>query len=201
MPSFLPFKKSPCSCGKSPFFTKKCLSFGLALSVTIVVSGLTIAAFEAMGARFEVCALELRKPKQKLTITKINFFISVFNLSQTCQSISRVLSRPKSVDGHSSGTFVTERLKQPTRKPTRTALYRSKRLASLFGLAPDGVYPATGVDRRGADAQPRHLLGRERQQLGQCREWRGDEAAENQNRRRTRERVETHKHDEAFGQT
>ena len=25
-----------------------------------------------------------------------------------------------------------------------------KRLAFLFGLAPDGVYPATGVDRRGA---------------------------------------------------
>jgi hypothetical protein len=41
------------------------------------------------------------------------------------------------VDNHSSGTSVTTGLKQPTRKHPRAWAY-----ASLFGLAPDGVYPA-----------------------------------------------------------
>ena len=43
-------------------------------------------------------------------------------------------------DGHSSGTAVTDGLKQPTRKHERAVLD-----ASLFGLAPGGVYLASGV--------------------------------------------------------
>jgi hypothetical protein len=43
-------------------------------------------------------------------------------------------------DGHSSGTAVTDGLKQPTRKHGRAVLD-----ASLFGLAPGGVYLASGV--------------------------------------------------------
>ena len=60
------------------------------------------------------------------------------------QPISRVLF-PRQVtlsagDGHSSGTAVTDGLKQPTRKHGRAVLD-----ASLFGLAPGGVYLASGV--------------------------------------------------------
>ena len=47
---------------------------------------------------------------------------------------------PSPGDGHSSGTAVTGSLKQPTRRHGRAALS-----ASLFGLAPDGVYLASGV--------------------------------------------------------
>ena len=47
---------------------------------------------------------------------------------------------PCAGDGHSSGTAVTDGLKQPTRKHGRAALN-----ASLFGLAPGGVYLASGV--------------------------------------------------------
>jgi len=43
-------------------------------------------------------------------------------------------------DGHSSGYAVTDTLKQPTRRHGRVALN-----ASLFGLAPGGVYLASGV--------------------------------------------------------
>ena len=43
-------------------------------------------------------------------------------------------------DSHSSGSSVTGRLKQPTRK-----LLRAAACASLFGLAPAGVCPATAV--------------------------------------------------------
>jgi len=47
--------------------------------------------------------------------------------------------KPGSVENsHSSGMCVTTHLKQPTRKHARAAL-----IASLFGLAPGGVYPAT----------------------------------------------------------
>ena len=54
-------------------------------------------------------------------------------------------------DGHSSGTPVTRRLKQPTR--TAGSRHRSRSLGayapnsapSLFGLAPGGVYRAAGV--------------------------------------------------------
>ena len=60
--------------------------------------------------------------------------------------------KPGSVeDGHSSGTGVTARLKQPTREPARAAHCASKALAPLFGLAPGGVYLATRCcQRRGA---------------------------------------------------
>lgn len=55
--------------------------------------------------------------------------------------------KPGSVEGsHSSGTIVTERLKQPTR--VRCGPHH----APLFGLAPDGVYLATDC------CQPRGAL-------------------------------------------
>ena len=47
---------------------------------------------------------------------------------------------PAPDDGHSSRTAVTDSLEQPTRRHGRVALN-----ASLFGLAPDGVYLASGV--------------------------------------------------------
>ena len=47
---------------------------------------------------------------------------------------------PTAGDGHSSGTAVADGLEQPTRKHGRAVLY-----ASLFGLAPGGVYLASGV--------------------------------------------------------
>src|SRR5512136_1284596 len=47
---------------------------------------------------------------------------------------------PFTGDGHSSGTAVTGGLKRPTRKHGRAILD-----ASLFGLAPGGVYLASGV--------------------------------------------------------
>src|SRR5512136_1500939 len=47
---------------------------------------------------------------------------------------------PFTGDGHSSGTAVTRGLKQPTRKHGRAILN-----ASLFGLAPGGVYLASVV--------------------------------------------------------
>jgi hypothetical protein len=47
---------------------------------------------------------------------------------------------PHAGDGHSSGTAVADGLKQPTRKHGRAVLD-----ASLFGLAPGGVYLASGV--------------------------------------------------------
>ena len=49
------------------------------------------------------------------------------------------------VDSHSSRTCVTARLKRPTRGHARAARCGTKPLAPLFGLAPGGVYPATGV--------------------------------------------------------
>jgi len=52
-------------------------------------------------------------------------------------------------DGHSSGTPVARRLKQPTRTAESGPIpkqVRTHRLApSLFGLAPGGVCPAAGV--------------------------------------------------------
>ncbi len=63
--------------------------------------------------------------------------------------VSRVLY-PQAGDGHSSGTFVTERLARPTR--TATAKTRSApprkprwRMPSLLGLAPGGVCRAAAV--------------------------------------------------------
>jgi len=47
---------------------------------------------------------------------------------------------PEAGDGHSSRSAVADALKQPTRKHGRAVLN-----ASLFGLAPGGVYLASGV--------------------------------------------------------
>ena len=60
--------------------------------------------------------------------------------------------KPGSVENnHSSGTHVTVRLKQPTRKSRAGHALAENRRASLFGLAPDGVYRAASRYRsRGA---------------------------------------------------
>jgi len=47
------------------------------------------------------------------------------------------------VSNHSSGIRVTTQLKQPTQKPRGPRV--SRRIVSLFGLAPGGVFPATYV--------------------------------------------------------
>src|ERR1043166_7978982 len=52
-------------------------------------------------------------------------------------------------DGHSSGTAVTGSLEQPTRRHGRVTLD-----ASLFGLAPDGVYLASGVTAGSGELLP-----------------------------------------------
>ena len=49
------------------------------------------------------------------------------------------------VDSHSSRTCVTASLQRPTRGHARAARCGSEPLVPLFGLAPGGVYPATGV--------------------------------------------------------
>ena len=69
------------------------------------------------------------------------------------QPISRVLSLQQislqTGDGHSSRTAVTGGLKQPTRKHGRAVLN-----ASLFGLAPDGVYLASNVTAGSGELLP-----------------------------------------------
>jgi len=66
-----------------------------------------------------------------------------------CKKLAEAARKPGSVpaagypdagDGHSSRSAVTGALKQPTRKHGRAVLN-----ASLFGLAPGGVYLASGV--------------------------------------------------------
>ena len=81
---------------------------------------------------------------------------------QVSQSLLRVkrqtVCKPGSVpprvrggDGHSSGTFVAERLARPTRaaarqaRPAAPARSRRRRLPLLLGLAPGGVCPAAAV--------------------------------------------------------
>src|SRR3954451_16499282 len=69
-----------------------------------------------------------------------------------CQTVCKPGSVPLRVcggDGHSSGTFVCERLPRPTRAAARQArpatshiVTRRRRLPLLLGLAPGGVYPA-----------------------------------------------------------
>ena len=49
------------------------------------------------------------------------------------------------VDSHSSRTCVTAGLQRPTRGHARAARCGTQPLVPLFGLAPGGVYPATGV--------------------------------------------------------
>ena len=54
--------------------------------------------------------------------------------------------KPGSVGGsHSSATHVAVRLSRPTRERRGPRLAAFRRLAPLFGLAPGGVCPATGV--------------------------------------------------------
>ncbi|BBA71481.1 hypothetical protein YM18_2970 [Geobacter sulfurreducens] len=74
-----------------------------------------------------------------------------------CKKLVEAAHKPGSVpaagyplagDDHSSGTAVTDGLKQPTRKHGRAILD-----ASLFGLAPGGVYLASDVT-----AEPGELL-------------------------------------------
>ena len=71
---------------------------------------------------------------------------------QTVCKPGSVPSKPKSLSraGHSSGTFVTERLARPTRAAARkarpaTLTQGQRRLPLLLGLAPGGVYPAAAV--------------------------------------------------------
>jgi hypothetical protein len=61
-------------------------------------------------------------------------------------------NKPGSVwDNHSSGTIVTDCLKQPTRKSARDRRCETSSLTSLFGLAPGGVYRAANCyQSRGA---------------------------------------------------
>jgi hypothetical protein len=57
-------------------------------------------------------------------------------------------SEPKDGDGHSSGTFVAERLARPTRaaaRQVRPAALLRRRLPLLLGLAPGGVCHAAAV--------------------------------------------------------
>src|SRR5438045_5666373 len=68
-----------------------------------------------------------------------------------CQTVCKPGSvPPESGDGHSSGTFVAERLARPTRAAARKARPAApargqRRLPLLLGLAPGGVYPAAAV--------------------------------------------------------
>jgi len=76
---------------------------------------------------------------------------SIVNLRLAlCQTVCKPGSvPPKSGDGHSSGTFVAERLARPTRAAARKARPAARlsphRLPLLLGLAPGGVYPAAAV--------------------------------------------------------
>ena len=56
--------------------------------------------------------------------------------------------KPGSVENnHSSGTYITACLKQPTQERYGPYLF-AMQTALLFGLAPGGVYPATAVTSR-----------------------------------------------------
>ena len=61
------------------------------------------------------------------------------------RSGSRPVSRVLSWSSHSSGMHVAAHLKRPTRELVRAARRGARPRAPLFGLAPGGVYPATGV--------------------------------------------------------
>src|ERR1700690_1406468 len=58
------------------------------------------------------------------------------------------------MDGHSSGTPVTERLTRPTRAATRKHRCRLPGVPPLFGLAPGGVCPAASVAGRAVGSYP-----------------------------------------------
>jgi hypothetical protein len=77
--------------------------------------------------------------------------------------ISRILSGCRGTpDDHFSGTPVSRRLKQPTRKSSRIGPIRRPRRAArrpttdapLFGLAPGGVYRARPVTRPAGELLP-----------------------------------------------
>jgi len=52
---------------------------------------------------------------------------------------------PALLDGYSSGTSVTSRLKRSTRMTCTNTFEEFPPRSSLFDLAPGGVYPATSV--------------------------------------------------------
>src|SRR4051794_18165716 len=60
-------------------------------------------------------------------------------------SLDSALSRLARDDDHSSRPVIADRLQQPTRKRRTGRPVRLSPGASLFGLAPCGVLPATGV--------------------------------------------------------
>ena len=67
---------------------------------------------------------------------------------QTACKPGSVHTRKRALDGHSSGTGVATRLKQPTRAASRKPLRAHgfpRRRPPLFGFAPGGVFPAFAV--------------------------------------------------------
>ena len=73
-------------------------------------------------------------------------------LSKNCQSACKPGSVRRGVasarDGHSSGTVVANRLKQPTRATSRKPAGALRLLSPLFGLAPGGACHAAPVTGR-----------------------------------------------------
>ena len=62
--------------------------------------------------------------------------------------------KPVAMDGHSSGTSVTERLARPTRTTTRKHRCQLPGVSPLFGLAPGGVCRAASVAGRAVGSYP-----------------------------------------------
>ena len=62
--------------------------------------------------------------------------------------------KPEAMDGHSSGTSVTERLTRPTRTTARKHRCRLPGVSPLFGLAPGGVCRAASVAGRAVGSYP-----------------------------------------------
>ena len=71
------------------------------------------------GCRLHACSLQ----RDRGSIRAANYVLIMFTLRLSARrSVSRVLSRPsRGGDGHSSGTFVAERLARPTRAAARKA--------------------------------------------------------------------------------
>ena len=69
-------------------------------------------------------------------------------------SVLAPTSKQAAMDGHSSGTPVTERLARPTRATTRKHRCRLPGVSPLFGLAPGGVCRAASVAGRAVGSYP-----------------------------------------------
>ena len=68
------------------------------------------------------------------------------DIRRSRRSVSRVLSSPSAMDGHSSGASVTARLVATyPDSGAETRLQICTRMPSLFGFAPGGVYHAIDV--------------------------------------------------------